>query len=407
MTVAGHRPAWLGDADIDPRDFLLTDSERRFRRVAQDVIKREVLPLALDIETKADWDAIRRIIHRLGTASLLQPLFRGWADCSHPSVTLAAILAEELANTNYAAEATLASSLSAAYAIDRYGSPRVRERYLEPLVSGEAIGAICFTEPGAGSDVSAMATRIDADPTKQIVTVTGSKRYVSNAGIADVYVVFGFPQARRRGVSAVVVPSETSGVESNRTYQLMGRRGATIGEMEFNSCQVTSDHVLGEENAKPLMHALFNVERVLVAGSALGVARSAFDIATRHAQTRRVFGELLGCKQLVWAAIADMSCRLEAAELLTYRAARLCDNGAPDKLLRKPAFVAKLVASEAAVFCADSTVQILGGEGLTAEYGRAEQIYRDARALPIVGGTTEMGKYVIASTDLPEVKPGL
>ena len=120
-----------------------------------------------------------------------------------------------------------------------------------------------------------------------------------------------------------------------------------------------------------------------------------------------VFGEKLAAKQLTWDKIAEMSWRIDAAELLTYRAAKLYDAGTDNRALMKPAAMAKLVATEAATLCADHTVQILGGDGLTREYGRAEQIYRDARALTIVGGTTEMAKYLIASADLPLARPRL
>ena len=136
-------------------------------------------------------------------------------------------------------------------------------------------------------------------------------------------------------------------------------------------------------------------------------SRSAFEIAQAHAQSREAFGQKLGCKQLVWSEIAEMSWRIDAAELLTYRAAKMYDAGMSARELMKAAAMAKLVATETATFCADRTVQILGGDGLTKEYGRAEQLYRDARALPIVGGTSEMAKYLIASIDLPSLKPNL
>jgi len=195
---------------------------------------------------------------------------------------------------------------------------------------------------------------------------------------------------------------------SARRYTFMGRRGCVVGEVELCDCRVPASHLLGERDAGgQIMVSMFNFERVILGGAGLGVARSAFEIARKHAQTREVFGQKLGCKQLVWSQIAEMSWRLDAAELITYRAASLYDRGVTGKQLMKPAAMAKLVATETATFCADSTVQILGGDGLTKEYGRAEQIFRDARALPIVGGTSEMSRYLIASTDLPALKPNL
>jgi len=156
-----------------------------------------------------------------------------------------------------------------------------------------------------------------------------------------------------------------------------------------------------------VMREMFNFERIILGGSGLGVARSAFDIAKAHAQRRDAFGAKLGTKELIWSDIAEMSWRIDAAELLTYRAAKLYDAGTSARDLMKPAAMAKLVATETATFCADRTVQILGGDGLTKEFGRAEQIYRDARALPIVGGTSEIARYLIATADLPAIKPGL
>ena len=168
------------------------------------------------------------------------------------------------------------------------------------------------------------------------------------------------------------------------------------------------ENLLGKPNGGfRIMLGAFNFERVILGGSGLGVARSAFDIAKAHAQTRNAFGEKLGQKQLIWDMVAEMSWRIDAAELLTYRAAKMYDAGIDGKELMREAAQAKLVATETAVFCADRAVQILGGDGITRQYGRAEQIYRDARALPIVGGTSEMNKYLIAAREMPAIKPNL
>jgi len=168
----------------------------------------------------------------------------------------------------------------------------------------------------------------------------------------------------------------------------MGRRSCVVGEVKFRDCRVPADHLLGERNAgMRIMVSMFNFERIILGGSGLGVARSAFEIAKEHAQTRGAFGEKLGSKQLIWSKITDMSWRIDAAELLTYRAARLYDGGMKVRELAKPAAMAKLVATETATWCANATVQVLGGDGITKEFGRAEHIYRDARALPIVSAT--------------------
>jgi alkylation response protein AidB-like acyl-CoA dehydrogenase len=394
------------------RDFLLDDADRAFRSDVRAFLERELLPRAADIEDRDDWNAIRTVVAALGDAGYLRlmfsDLYRG--PLAKPGLTHATILSEEASAINYAFETTIATALSCAYPIHRHASAAVKARFLDGIVGGRIVGAICVTEPDAGSDTSRLTTRIAFDAARDQWVVDGRKRYISNAGVADAYIAFGVGDGidGRDGLCAVVVPVGTPGMSFPRRYTFMGRRGCVVGEVAFDDCRVPADHLLGAPNAgMRIMREMFNFERIILGGSGLGVARSAFAIATAHAQRRDVFGAKLGSKELVWSDIADMSWRIDAAELLTYRAAKLYDAGTPPRDLMKPAAMAKLVATETATFCADRTVQILGGDGLTKEYGRAEQIYRDARALPIVGGTSEIARYLIATADLPAIKPAL
>ena len=395
------------------RDFILDAEDRAFREEVGAFLARELAPRAADIEDRDDWSAIQSVVAALGSAGYLRLMFRDLyrGPLTKPGLTHATILSEEASAINYAFETTIATALSCAYPLHRHATAPVRDRYLADIVDGRAVGAICVTEPDAGSDTSRLATRIQFDAPRNEWVLSGNKRYISNAGVADVYIVYGVTDQALpagKGLSAVVVPSGTAGLSFPRRYTFMGRRGCVVGEVAFENCRVPADHLLGTTNGgMRVMAEMFNFERIILGGSALGVARSAFDIATAHAQRREAFGEKLGCKELVWSDIAEMSWRIDAAELLTYRAAKLYDAGTEPRELMKPAAMAKLVASETATFCADRTVQILGGDGLTKEYGRAEQIYRDARTLPIVGGTSEMVRYLIASADLPAIKPGL
>ncbi|HVF65964.1 MAG TPA: acyl-CoA dehydrogenase [Casimicrobiaceae bacterium] len=395
------------------RDMLLDDEDRAFRAEVRDFLAHELLPRASEIEEHDDWEATKAVVAALGRAGYLKPMFRDLyrGSLKAPGVTHATILSEESAAINYAFETTIATAVSCAYPLHRHASAAVRERYLTDIAEGRAVGAICVTEPGAGSDTSGLRTSITLDKSSNEYVISGSKRYISNAGVADVYIVYGITDAKPpagKGMSAIVVPSGTKGLSFPRRYTFMGRRGCVVGEVALDQCRVPADHLLGEPNAGGrIMRGMFNFERIILGGSGLGVARSAFAIAQAHAQCRDAFGDKLGAKQLIWNDIAEMSWRIDAAELLTYRAAKLYDAGATAKELMKPAAMAKLVSAETATFCADRTVQILGGDGLTKEYGRAEQIYRDARALPIVGGTSEIAKYLIAAADLPALKPNL
>lgn len=366
-----------------------------------------------DIEERDDWNATAAVVRALGEAGYLKLMFRDLyrGSLAVPGLTHATILSEEAAYLNYAFETTIATALSCAYPLHRHGLPEAAHPFLHGIVEGRMVGAICVTEPGMGSDSARMQTRISYDAARREYVINGLKRYISNAGVADIYIAYGVtdPEAAPgKGLSAVIVPAATPGLSFPNRYTFMGRRGCVVGEVAFDSVRVPENHLLGEENAGfRIMAGMFNFERAILGGSGLGVARSAFEIAQSHAQTREAFGQKLGAKQLIWNMIAEMSWRIDSSELLTYRATKLYDAGASGKALMKEAAMAKLVATETANFCADRTVQILGGDGLTKEYGRAEQIYRDARALTIVGGTSEMAKYLISAVDLPAVKPNL
>ena len=395
------------------RDFLLDDDDRAFRSAVKDFLARELAPRTAAIEDRDDWEAVKAAVAALGEAGYLRlmfaDLYRG--PLASPGLTHATILSEEASYVNYAFETTLSTALSCAYPLHRHASAAVRERYLMGIVDGRIVGAICVTEPDAGSDTSRLATRVTFDAARDEWVIDGRKRYISNAGVADAYIVYGVSDpaaADGKRLCAVVVPAGVRGLSFPRRYTFMGRRGCIVGEVDFHDCRVPADHLLGDVGAgMRIMREMFNFERVLLGGSGLGVARSAFDIAVAHVQRREAFGQKLGAKELIWNDIAEMSSRIDAAELLTYRAAKLYDRGAAARELMKPAAMAKLVATETATFCADRTVQILGGDGLTKECGRAEQIYRDARALPIVGGTSQIVRYLIAASDLPDIKPSL
>ncbi|NQV80915.1 MAG: acyl-CoA dehydrogenase family protein [Alphaproteobacteria bacterium] len=395
------------------RDFILSDVDRAFRGEIHDFLNRELAPHAAAIEDHKDWGAVKRIVRVIGAAGYLRLMFRDLykGSLAHPGLTHATILSEEAAYLNYAFETTISTALSCAYPLHRYATSAVRERYLSGIVDGNAIGAIGVTEPNVGSDSAGMETRIRFDATTGEWVIDGFKRYISNASVADTYIIYGITNPdvpAQKGMSVVVVPNGTPGMSFPRTYTFMGRNGCVVGEVELRNVRVPADHLLGEPDAGfRIMLSMFNFERIILGGSGLGVSRSAFDIATAHAQKRVSFGQKLGAKQLIWDQVAEMSWRIDAAELLTYRAAKMYDAGLGGKELMKPAAMAKLVATETATYCADRTVQILGGDGITKEYGRAEQLYRDARALPIVGGTSEMAKYLIASRDLPDLKPNL
>lgn len=394
-------------------DFFLTDEDRAFRAEVRAFLSRHLKPRVDAIERDQDFYAQLDVAKALGEAGYLKLMFRDLykGRLSHPGLTHAVIVSEESAYLSYAFETTIATALSCAYPIHAHARPALRDRYLTPILEGRAVGAICMTEPNVGSDSAGMETRIRFDEATREWVIDGFKRYISNASKADVYIVWGITDADappQKGMTAVLVPANSPGLSFPRCYDFMGRRGSVVGEVTLDNVRVPEEYLLGDQNAGfRIMLNAFNFERVILGGSGLGVARSAFDLAREHAQTRDSFGQKLGQKQLIWDMIAQMSWRIDAAELLTQRAAKMYDAGIDGKDLMRAASQAKLVATETAVFCTDRAVQILGGDGLTRQYGRVEQLYRDARALPIVGGTSEMCKYLIAAREMPAIRPNL
>ncbi|MDX8469075.1 acyl-CoA dehydrogenase family protein [Mesorhizobium sp. VK23B] len=395
------------------RDFFLTEDDRAFRTEVRAFMSRELAPKVDAIERDQDFGAQLAITRALGEAGYLKLMFPDFhrGTLPKPGLTHAVIVSEEAAFLNYAFETTIATALSCAYPIHRFARAAPRERYLTPILEGRAIGSICMTEPNVGSDSAAMEAQIRFDEVTREWVVSGFKRYISNASKADVYVVWGVTDPNvppQKGLTAVLVPAGARGMSFPRLYDFIGRRGSIVGEVAMDEVRVPEENLLGEVNdGFRIMLGAFNFERVILGGSGLGVSRAALDIACQHAQSRDSFGQKLGQKQLIWDMIAQMSWKIDAAELLTHRAAKMYDSGIGGKDLMREASQAKLVASETAVFCADRTVQILGGDGVTRQYGKAEQLYRDARTLPIVGGTSEMCKYLIAAREMPSIRLNL
>jgi len=267
-----------------------------------------------------------------------------------------------------------------------------RDAWLERIVSGEVLGGFAMTEPEAGSDVSALRTRAVRDGNHWVLN--GEKTFISNAGIAGVYIVFAStdPEAGTRGISAFVVPADTPGLDFTGP-QIMSAPHP-LGGLRFGDCRVPADALVSEEGAgfKLGMMTLDRL-RPTVGAAACGMAARALDEAVAHARTREQFGGPLSDLQLVQQKLARMATELAAARLLVYRAAWEKDGGA-DRITMEAA-MAKSYATEAAQRIVDDAVQILGGRGVIANHP-VDHLYRSVRALRIYEGATEVQSLIIA-----------
>jgi acyl-CoA dehydrogenase len=309
------------------------------------------------------------------------------------------VLAEELARASggIAVTALVTGYMSAPH-IAHFGTAEQRARYLPGLVSGEKIGSIAVTEPGAGSDVGGITTR--ANPADGGFRLNGTKMFITNAGIADVLVVAArtAPDGHR-GITTFIVEAGTPGLSMGRPLRKMGWHASDTREVVFSDCQVAADAVLGTLNRgfHQIMSA-FQLERLTLAAMGLGHAEECLRAAISYARDREVFGSPLISLQTTRHRLAAASIELEAARLLTYRAAARLDSGHPEAA--NSVAMAKYHAAIAANRIVDECVQIFGGSGFLEETPVVRH-FRDARVLRIGGGTDEIQLEILAK-GLPE-----
>jgi acyl-CoA dehydrogenase len=299
---------------------------------------------------------------------------------------------EELASHSALADVVFGVQALGSYPIVIAGTAEQKKKYLPPLATAENIGAFALTEPEAGSDASAISTR--ATKVSGGYRLDGSKRFISNAGIAHTYVVFAStqPSARAKGISAFIVSVDSPGFSVKEKTRLLSPH--PIGALSFDNCFVPRQQMLGSDGeGLNIAFRTLDTLRCTVGASAVGFARRALAEAITYSQSRRQFGRAIGDFQGIQFKIAEMAADLEAARLLVYQAAWTHDMREPELTLKSS--IAKLFATEAAQRIVDQALQIHGGNGVVAGH-IMERLYRDVRALRIYEGSSEIQKLVIA-----------
>jgi acyl-CoA dehydrogenase len=317
----------------------------------------------------------------------------GWLRHAVPPADVRAlcIARETLAYRSALADFAFAMQGLGAGPIALFGDDAQKQAYLPDIAAGEAIAAFALSEAEAGSDVAALATSARRDGDAYVLD--GEKMWISNAGIADTYVVFArTSDDGHRGLSAFVVQAKTSGLDVTERIETISPH--PLGRIRFDSVRVPVANLLGNEgDGFKIAMATLDVFRSTVGAAALGFARRALDESAAHVKERRLFGAPLADLQLTQSAIAEMATDVDASALLVYRAAWTKDSGA-ERVTREAA-MAKWFATEAAGRVADRAVQLFGGRGVTR--GEiVERIYRDVRALRIYEGASEVQQVVIA-----------
>jgi acyl-CoA dehydrogenase len=362
------------------------------RELAQRI--RAAAPAIGALAEEGDVDTASRVLVRtLGAGGWLRYAIPAAHGGAHERLDVRSIclLREALAYHSGLADFAFAMQGLGTGAITEYGSDELKQRYLPPVLRGEAIAAFAVSERDAGSDLAAMQTTARRDGADYVID--GEKTWISNAGIADFHVVVcRYPEAGERGYAALLVDAGAPGLSV--TERIRVNAPHVLGTLRFDGCRVDGSALIGEAGAglKVALGTL-DIFRSTVAAAALGFARRALDEALRWTRERRVFGEPLSSFQLTQAKLAEMALTIDAAALLVYRAAWTRDSGAAR--VTREAAMAKLFATDGAQQVIDEAVQLLGARGVVAD-SAVEKLMREVRALRIYEGTSEIQKIVIA-----------
>jgi len=376
-------------------DFILSEEQQMFRAMFRDFSAKEVAPRAeeIDHEEKPSLEVLRKAANQgfLG-ATLPEDYFGAELD----GVSYA-LLIETLAGDCMSTAVTLATHVSlVAMTILEHGTDAQKEQYLPLLASGEAIGAFALTEPDAGTDATALQTRATppspstGGEREEGVVLNGVKTWVANGGIAGLFLVFA---AAPGGITAFVVEKDTPGLTVGYREPTLGLRGVAINTLYLENCRVPAANRLGEEGegwdiAQRALHRM----GITLAAAGLGVAENAVDVAAQFASERVQFGVPIAQKQAIQDYLADGLIEVEALRYLVYHGAWLADQGND---LTFDAAVVKAFAARVARSVTNRMLQVMGGYGYMEDYPMARK-YRDARALGIIGGPTELQQVIVA-----------
>ncbi|MCF3942764.1 acyl-CoA dehydrogenase [Oceanobacillus alkalisoli] len=375
-------------------NFQLTEEQEMLRKMVRDFAINEVEPTAAERDEEERFD--REIFDKmaeLGLTGIPWPEEYGGIGADFVSYCMAV---EELSRVCASTGVTLSAHLSlASWPIYKYGTEEQKKTFLQLLATGEALGAYALSEPGAGSDVAAMKTVAKKDGDDYVLN--GNKVWITNGGVADLYIVFAKtdPAANHKGISAFIVEKGTEGFTFGKKEKKLGIRSSPTTELIFENCRIPKENLLGEEGEgfKIAMTTL-DGGRNGIAAQAVGIAQGALDASINYAKEREQFGKPIAETQGISFKLADMATEVEAARLLTYQAAWLESNGKP---YGKESAMSKLFAGDAAMRITVEAVQIFGGYGYTKDYP-VERYMRDAKITQIYEGTQEVQRLVIGRT---------
>ena len=380
--------------------FSLSEEHKMIRDAARDFARNEIAPVAAEFDESGEFPhATVRKMGEMGFMGIEMPEEYGGAGMD----TLAYVLAlEEICKAD-AAHGVIMSVNNSLYChgILKFGDEEQKKRFITPVASGKSVGAYSLTEPQSGSDAGTMKSRATRDGDYYVLN--GRKSWVTSGPVADYYVVFMMtdPEKQQKGISAFVVEANTPGLTRGKKEPKLGIRASATSELIFENCRVPAANRLGAEGEGfKIAMTVLDAGRIGIATQALGIAEAAYEASRRYAVEREAFGQPIGAFQGTGFKIADMKTRIEASRLLIYNAAMAKEKskqtGARYSL---EASIAKLFASEMAMYVTHQAVQIHGGMGYSRELP-IERYFRDAKIIEIYEGTSEIQRLVISRSEL-------
>jgi butyryl-CoA dehydrogenase len=375
-------------------DFQLTEDQLLVQKTAREFAQEEVLPKAAEIdrEHRHPKELVARMAE-LGFLGVAVPDEFGGAGLDHVSYVL---VMEEVSRACASTGVIMSVNNSLVCdPINRFGTEAQKKSWLTPLAQGKKLGCFALSEPEAGSDAAAQRTTATRQADGSWV-ISGTKNWITNGPVADVCVLFTMNDrpAGHKGITAFILPMDAKGVRCGAPDDKLGIRGSKSSQIFLDDVVLSADHVLGEVGGgfKVAMSTL-DGGRIGIAAQAVGIGRAALEDSVAYAQTRKTFGKPIGQHQAVGFKLADMATEVDAARLLTLRAAWLKDHKQP---YGKEAAMAKLFASDVANRAAREAIQVFGGNGYVTEYP-VERHFRDAKITEIYEGTSEIQRLVIAN----------
>ncbi|MBL8107377.1 MAG: acyl-CoA dehydrogenase [Anaerolineales bacterium] len=380
--------------------FSLSDEHKMIQNAARDFAQKEILPVAAEFDESGEFP--RETIKKMGALGFMGleiPEAYGGAGMD----TLAYVLAlEEICKAD-ASHGVIMSVNNSLYChgIMKFGTEEQKKKFVTPIASGKSIGGYSLTEPQSGSDAGTMKSRAVRDGDHYILN--GRKSWVTSGPVADYFVVFMMtdPTKKQKGVSAFLVEGNTPGLIRGKKEPKLGIRASATSELIFEDCRVPAENLLGKEGEGfKIAMTVLDAGRIGIATQALGIAEAAYEAARQYAVTREAFGQPIGQFQGTGFKIADMKTRIEASRLLIYNAAMAKEKSKKDGgRYSLEASMAKLFASETAMYVTHQAVQIHGGMGYSKELP-VERYFRDAKITEIYEGTSEIQRLVISRSEL-------